>query len=197
MTTITKKLENAINVVNEELLQRPEAAKVFGLGSMRFGRIIQEGRITPETVTLFGRTLYVRSSIISESKSYLGEKEAKVKAREVKKAEKTKKAENKKVAAAAKKTAKDKAAKKLAAKKAAAKKAKEDAAKTAKSDKDADDDGYSSMSVKQLREECKTRELPFTGSKSKLVARLTEDDTGSDDGETDEITLDDLLEGNS
>lgn len=41
---------------------------------------------------------------------------------------------------------------------------------------DADEEGYAAMTVDELKEELEERDLPVSGNKAELVARLDEDD---------------------
>lgn len=46
-----------------------------------------------------------------------------------------------------------------------------------------DDESYDALSVDELKDELKARELSTSGNKKDLVARLEEDDEASDDGD--------------
>jgi SAP domain len=54
---------------------------------------------------------------------------------------------------------------------------------------------YESQNVEDLKEELRTRDLPVSGTKEELVARLKEDDDSEDDSEVkpEQINLDDEL----
>lgn len=244
---MTKKLEAAINVVNAELLDRNGAAEHLGISTMRFGRIQQEGVHTFDSVDIFGRKLYLKTSVEAVRKAREDIKQSKVDAREAKTAEAeaekerkaaervearkakeetaekerarkaaekavkaAEKAEAKAVAEAAKAEAKAAAelarvAKAEAAEAAKAAKAEATAAKKAAKAAEAEntkpepaEDPYEGVSVKDLRAECKERELKHTGTRAALVARLTEaDNAPKSDPETTEEpggpTLEDLL----